>query len=102
MQVHLYDDHLECFLSGIKVAHLERVFCTDKLRRARNVNYKHLIESLVKKPIAFYRSRLREHIIPTEQYQQIWQYLDNKLNAREASKFMAGQEHEWVLVNQRI
>lgn len=88
LQVHLYHDHLECYLSGTKVVELVRVYRDAKLRRARNIDYRHIIDSLVKKPMAFYHSQLRDAIIPNEDYRQIWLYLSRNLTSREASKIM--------------
>jgi lipoprotein NlpI len=86
--VHLYHDHLECYLSGTKVAELARVYGDAKLRRARNIDYRHIIDSLVKKPMAFYHSQLRDAMLPNEDYRQIWLYLSKNLTSREASKTM--------------
>lgn len=88
LQVHLYHDHLECYLSGNKVAELIRVYGDAKLRRARNIDYRHIIDSLVKKPMAFYHSQLRDAMLPNEDYRQIWLYLSKNLTSRESSKIM--------------
>lgn len=90
LQVHLYDDHLECFLCGEKVAHLQRVYGSGRLRRARNIDYRHVIESLIKKPMAFYRSQLRDALLPDENWRRIWADLSQQQPAREASRLMVG------------
>ena len=90
LQIHLYHDRLECYLSGTKVAELIRVYGDGKLRRARNIDYKHIIESLVKKPMAFYHSQLRDALLPNEDYRQIWLHLSQELSSRDASKLMVG------------
>jgi len=88
LQVHLYNDHLECYLSGNKVVELTRVYGDAKLRRARNIDYRHMIDSLVKKPMAFYHSQLRDAMLPNEDYRQIWRHLSETLTSRDASKMM--------------
>jgi hypothetical protein len=90
LQVHLYHDRLECYLSGTKVAELTRVYGEGQLRRARNIDYRHMIESLIKKPMAFYHSQLRDAMLPNEDYRQIWLYLSQEFASREASKIMVG------------
>lgn len=90
LQVHLYQDRLECYLSGQKVAELVRVYGIGKLRRARNIDYRHVIDSLVKKPMAFFHSQLRNELLPNEDYRQIWRYLSTTLSSRDASKIMVG------------
>ncbi len=88
LQVHLYHDHLECYLSGSKVIELIRVYGDAKLRRARNIDYRHIIDSLVKKPMAFYHSQLRDAMLPNEDYRQIWLHLSKTSTSRDASKIM--------------
>jgi hypothetical protein len=88
LQVHLFHDHLECYLSGNKVVELTRVYGDAKLRRARNIDYRHMIDSLVKKPMAFYHSQLRDAMLPNEDYRQIWLHLSETLTSRDASKMM--------------
>jgi len=90
LQIHLYHDRLECYLSGTKVAELTRVYGDSKLRRARNIDYRHVIESLVKKPMAFYHSQLRDALLPNEDYRQIWLHLSQTFSSRDASKLMVG------------
>jgi len=44
-------------------------------RRARSVNYRHVIDSLRRKPRAFLQYRWREDLLPNEHYRRIWQQL---------------------------
>jgi hypothetical protein len=47
-----------------------------------------MIDSLVKKPMAFYHSQLRDAMLPNEDYRQIWRHLSETLTSRDASKMM--------------
>ncbi len=90
LQVHLYHDSLHCYLGGRLVAQLRRVYGQGKLRRARNIDYRHVIDSLVKKPMAFFRSQLRDALLPNDVYRQIWQDISACLTPPEASRLMVG------------
>ncbi len=90
LQVHLYHDRLHCYLGGSLVAKLNRVYAQGKNLRARNVDYRHVIDSLVKKPMAFYGSQLRDSLLPNDLYRQVWQDISARLPAREASHLMVG------------
>jgi hypothetical protein len=54
------------------------------------VNYKHVIESLVRKPQAFFYSKLRDDLLPSEAYREIWRYAKNKMPSKIACKFIVG------------
>ena len=53
LRVHLYHDQLECFLGATHVIRLARVYPTGKTQRAKQVDYRHVIHSLVKKATSF-------------------------------------------------
>ena len=78
LRVHLYDDRLECYLGSRLVIQLMRIYAVNKGTRARKIDYRHLIESLVRKPQAFRFSMLREDILPTPAFKKIWSYLEKK------------------------
>lgn len=93
LQVHLYHDHLKCFYGGTLVVTLDRVYGQGALRRAKNIDYRHLIGSLVKKPMAFYKSAHRDALLPNACYKKIWQSLSSNIPSREACKLMVGLLH---------
>ncbi len=64
LRVHLYDDRLECYAGSALVLILPRTYPVKGKRRARRIDYRHLIGSLATKPMAFYRSALRQDILP--------------------------------------
>ena len=90
LQVHLYHDSLSCYLGGTLVAKLWRVYAPTRNQRARNIDYRHVIDSLVKKPMAFFNSQLRDDLLPNAQYRQIWQTLASRMASREASRLIVG------------
>jgi hypothetical protein len=93
LQVHLYHDKLHCYLGGSLVAKLRRVYGQAKNLRARNIDYHHVIDSLVKKPMAFFGSKIRDSLLPNDVYRQIWQDILARLPVRDASRLMVGLLH---------
>ena len=61
VQLRLYAERLEVYYKGHLVERMERV----RGEREANVNYRHVIGSLVRKPGAFARYRFREQMFPT-------------------------------------
>ena len=61
VQICLYAERLEVYYKGHLVERMERV----RGEREANVNYRHVIGSLVRKPGAFARYRFREQMFPT-------------------------------------
>jgi transposase InsO family protein len=90
LRVHLYDTYLACYLGAKLVLKLPRVYGILKKNRARLINYRHLVESLMKKPQAFRFSRLRDDILPTLIYKKIWDFLEAKVKGRESCKLIVG------------
>jgi len=91
IRIRLYDDRLECYLGQTYIITLKRAYPPNNTTlRARNVNYRHVIHSLVKKPQAFRRSRIREDLLPNEEYKKIWQHVDNTMPQKNACKFIVG------------
>ena len=57
----MYSDHLEVYYKGHFVERMARVHGDGEV----NVNYRHVIGSLVRKPGAFARYRFRQQLFPT-------------------------------------
>ena len=87
LRVHLYHDRLQCYLGSQLVITLKRIY-THGTHRARSVDYRHVIHSLVRKPQAFRYSCLRDDLLPNESYKQIWRHVEQNLPKRAACKFM--------------
>jgi hypothetical protein len=99
LRVRLYHDRLECYLGVKQVCRLSRVYSTGKSTRARQIDYRHVIHSLVKKPQAFRYSKLRDDLLPSVTYHQIWQFINYQMDPRLAGKFMVGLLHLAVTEN---
>jgi hypothetical protein len=93
LQIRLYHDRLECYLGLRQVCQMTRVYPTGKTTRARQIDYRHVIHSLVRKPQAFRYSQIRDDLLPTSAYREIWQKVDNQMQPRQACKFMVGLLH---------
>jgi transposase InsO family protein len=90
LRIHLYHDRLECYLGATHVITLTRVYASGKTERVRNIDYRHVIHSLVKKPEAFRYSQLRDDLLPNQAYKAIWQHVDQKMPGKLGCKFMVG------------
>ena len=64
VQIRLYADWVEVYYKGHLVERMER----EHGEGESNVNYRHVIGSLVRKPGAFARYRFREQLFPTMQF----------------------------------
>lgn len=93
LQIRLYDNRLECYLGHTQVVTLQRIYPTGKTSRARLIDYRHVIHSLVKKPQAFRYSRLRDDLLPNDDYRKIWRYVDSHMEAKSACRFIVGLLH---------
>lgn len=71
LNVRVYDDRLVCYLGAHYVVTLRRVRLSNKNKRGRQVDYRHVIHSLVKKPRAFRSSQLRDDLLPNDVYRSI-------------------------------
>jgi hypothetical protein len=64
VDVRQYADHLEVYYKGHLVERMERA----RGSREAQIDYRHIIHSLVRKPGAFARYRFREQLFPTERF----------------------------------
>jgi len=87
LRIHVHEHTLSLFLGSKKTLELERVFSTDN-HRARNIDFRHVIGSLVKKPQAFRHSVLRDDLLPNDQFRAIWKRVDAEMDAHFACKFI--------------
>lgn len=90
LRVHIYDNRLDIYLGATHTVTLGRVFASDHNHRARQVDYRHVIASLERKPQAFRYSRLRDDLLPNELYKALWGWLDLEMEPRKACKTMVG------------
>lgn len=90
LRVHIYDNRLAIYLGSTLTVTLPRAFTTSSNHRARQVNYRHVISSLEKKPQAFRYSQIRDDLLPNDTYKAVWAWLDSEMLPRKACKMMVG------------
>jgi hypothetical protein len=90
LRVHVYDNRLDIYLGATHTVALVRVFTSDNNHRARQVDYRHVIASLERKPQAFRYSQLRDDLLPNEVYKALWNWIDVEMEPRKACKTMVG------------
>jgi hypothetical protein len=89
LTVHLRHDRLDLFLRSQFALTLPRLH-----RRAgesgalRRIDFRHVIESLRRKPRALLRAQLQNDILPSESWRQLWRQLLAALPPDEAAKVM--------------
>ena len=84
IKVHLYDDRLECFIGNDKVARLERKRRNHS--RVSQIDYRHVIGALDRKPQAFRNYVYQDKLFPTFAFQETWKQLDQELDSRTACR----------------
>ena len=72
--VHIFDDRLDLFYGHEAILTLDRMYA-QTTKRARSIDYNHVIHSLAKKPNAFKCSQLRDDLIPKGDFWTLWQQL---------------------------
>jgi len=94
LTVHLRHDRLDLFLRSQFVETLPRLH-----RRAgvsgpwRRIDFRHVIESLRRKPRALLRAQLQNDLLPTERWRQLWRQLLATMSPDEAAKVMVDALH---------
>jgi hypothetical protein len=90
LTVRAYDDHVECWLGGQRVFECPRARRRDGRRAARQIDYRHVVEGLKRKPGAFARWVFRDEAFPRTIYRQTWERLAAQLPERDACKLIVG------------
>ena len=83
IKVHLYDDRLELYLGMTRIEILPRKRHIKGGPR-HQIDYRHHIEALARKPGAFRNARFKEHFFPKPIYKKTWELLDQSLDERKA------------------
>jgi hypothetical protein len=84
LKVRLYSDRLDCYLSGALVLTLPRGTRVPGTGRGRELDYRHFIDALKRKPQAFKGLVFRDALFPRQAYRRTWEQLDLKLPQRQA------------------
>ncbi|NJR37919.1 MAG: IS21 family transposase [Leptolyngbyaceae cyanobacterium CSU_1_4] len=90
LTIHLYHDRLIGFVGRTEVLALVRVHIhgSEKIRRGRSINYRHLVESFRRKPRAFLHCDWQADVLPNEQWQQLWQQMKQLIESDTAARIM--------------
>ena len=88
LRVRLYDDRLECFLGQSPVATLPRGRSAGEGRHGHVVDYRHVIHSLRRKPMALLNLVYRDALFPRPPYRLAWERLLAAGDARTACRIM--------------
>jgi len=94
LTVHLRHDRLDLFLRSQFVETLPRLHGRKgEQGRQRRIDFRHVIESLRRKPRALLRAQLQADILPSENWRQLWRQLLAALPPDEAAKVMVDGLH---------
>ena len=78
IEARLYADHLEVWYGGQKMEQLPRL----RGRHNYRVDYRHIIDWLVRKPGAFASYRYREHLFPSSRFRAVYDLLQQLIPSR--------------------
>ena len=90
LKVRLHSTHLDAWLGGVKVFECERLHASAADRHPRQIDWRHMLPSLKRKPGAFARWVLRDAMFPRSEYAQAWEHISAELPERAACRLMVG------------
>ena len=95
LTVHVRHDRLQLYCRGRFVETLPRLHRRkgDKGTATRRIDFRHVIESLRRKPRALLRARLQDDLLPGESWRELWRQLLVALPPQEAAKVMVDALH---------
>jgi hypothetical protein len=90
LTIHLFHDQLVGFVGKTPVMTLPRLHIhgSAQIRRGRSINYRHLVESLRRKPRAFLHCDWQDDLLPNPQWQQLWQTMKQQIEVDSAARLM--------------
>lgn len=80
VQVRVYEWHIEVWYANQQVETLARLTGTQRY----HINYRHVIDSLLRKPGGFRNYRYRADLFPQDIFRQTWEALNDQLPPRKA------------------
>ena len=93
LTVHLRHDRLDLFLRSHFIETLPRLHGQKGQKALRRIDFRHVIESLRRKPRALLRAQLQADLLPGEAWRQLWRALLAALPPDEAAKVMVDGLH---------
>ena len=89
LELHLYHNQIVGYLGKQVVVELPRVRVSSKgKRRARCINYRHVIEGLKRKPRAFIYCTWRDDLLPNDHYRRLWAQMEADFEIDSAAVLM--------------
>jgi hypothetical protein len=88
LRVRLYDDRLDVFIGGTHLATLLRGRPHPSGKNGHVVNYRHVITSLRRKPMALLNLVYRDQLFPRQAYRRTFDVLLGRLPAKQACRLM--------------
>jgi hypothetical protein len=90
LTIHLYHDRLVGYRGQTVVVELPRIRVpgSAKRRRARCINYRHVIDSLRRKPRAFLDCTWQQELLPNPHWRSLWQQLSQQMEREQAARLM--------------
>jgi hypothetical protein len=86
LRVRLYDDRLDVFIGGTHLMALQRGRAHASGKHNQVVDYRHVIHSLRKKPMALLQLVYRDKLFPRQEYQRAFEALLDRLSDKQACK----------------
>ena len=90
LRVHLYDDRLIVHHGAVELMTLKRLRPGPDGARVRNIDYRHVIGWLARKPRALAGLAFRDELLPDANWRAIYQHLRAELRLDEACKRVVG------------
>jgi len=88
LRVRLFDDRLDIFIGGTQLMTLPRGRASASGKHDQVVNYRHVIHSLRRKPMALMNLVYRDQLFPREAYRRTFDMLVDRLPERQACRTM--------------
>ncbi len=90
LTIHLYHDRLVGFVGTTQVVELPRLHVSgsEAIRRARSINYRHVVESLRRKPRAFLYCDWQNDLLPDDDWRELWQQLNQGSDPDQAARLI--------------
>lgn len=88
IRVRLFDDRLDIFIGGTQLMTLPRGRASPSGKHDQVVNYRHVIHSLRRKPMALLNLVYRDQLFPREAYRRTFDMLMEHLPERQACRTM--------------
>lgn len=90
LRIHLFDDRLDLFLGGTFLMTLPRGRASPDGRHGKVVDYRHLIHSLRRKPMALLGLVYRDQLFPRDAFRRTFERMREALTDKAACKTMVG------------